>query len=136
MKKDASATLADVGLKVTPTRIAILSVFSADCKPINAEYIFNILRNKKVNLVTIYRTLNIFAKKGIVRIVNVHTESAHYELAGHHHHHLVCKDCGTIEEISICSQLLDTEALAHSKEFKSIQSHSVEFLGVCKKCKS
>jgi Fur family ferric uptake transcriptional regulator len=135
MKKDTSATLIGTGLKVTPARLAILDVFSKDCKPINAEYIFNRLHGEKVNLVTIYRTLSTFAKKGILRSVNVHAESAHYELAELHHHHLICKDCGKIEEISICNELLDKEAMSHSTKFQSIQSHSVEFFGVCKKCK-
>jgi Fur family zinc uptake transcriptional regulator len=134
MKKDISNTLRDSGLKVTPTRLAILGVFSKDCKPINAEYVFNKLRNEKVNLVTIYRTLSTFAKKGILRLVNVSAESTHYELAEHHHHHLICRDCGEIEGISVCNELLNKDAMAQSKKFQSIQSHSVEFFGFCKKC--
>ena len=134
MKKDTPATLIGKSLKVTPTRLAILDVFSKDCKPINAEYIFKKLNGEKVNLVTIYRTLSTFVEKGILRSVNMNTESAHYELAEHHHHHLICKDCGKIEEISICNELLDKEAMAHSTKFQIIQSHSVEFFGVCKRC--
>lgn len=125
-----------VGLKVTPNRLAILEVFSSDCRPINAEYIFQKLQGQNINLVTIYRTLSTFEEKGILRFVNVHTDSAHYELAEHHHHHLICKDCGVIEEISICNKLLDKDALSQSKKFNFIESHSVEFFGVCKKCEA
>jgi Fur family transcriptional regulator, peroxide stress response regulator len=134
MKKDTSTTLIDAGLKVTPTRLAILEVFSGDCKPINAEYIFNTLRSEGLNLVTIYRTLATFVEKGILRFVNLNTDSAHYELSKHHHHHLICKDCGEIESVDVCNELLDKEAIAQSKKFKSVESHSVEFFGTCEKC--
>ena len=134
MKRDISNTLIDAGLKITPTRLAILEVFTADCKPVNAEYIFNKLKNKNVNLVTIYRTLATFAEKDILQYVNLNADSAHYELAKHHHHHLICNGCGVIEEIGICSELLNKNALAQSNKFKLIEDHSVEFFGICKKC--
>lgn len=136
MKKDISTTLRKSGLKVTPTRLSVLGIFSNDCKPINAEYIFKKLLSKKINLVTIYRTLSTFREKEILRTVNINNDSVHYELAKHHHHHLICRDCGDIEDINICNKSLDTEALSQSKKFKLIQNHSVEFFGICKKCES
>ena len=98
MSKDFSTTLNEKGLKNTPIREAILNVFSTDCKPINAEYIFDKLKYKKINLVTIYRTLASLEEASILRRVDMHKGSAFYELGFDHHHHLVCTDCGTVEE--------------------------------------
>jgi Fe2+ or Zn2+ uptake regulation protein len=134
MNTDAANILKEYKLKVTPIRLAVLGVFSHDCKPVNAEYVFEKLKKDKVNLVTVYRTLTTLSQKGILNLVNISAGSAHYEMANHHHHHLVCSDCGDIEKISICSSLLNKDAISQSKKFKKIQSHSVEFFGICKKC--
>jgi Fe2+ or Zn2+ uptake regulation protein len=134
MALQATTLLREAGLKITPARIAILDMFSGGCKPINAEYIFDTLRTEGVNLVTIYRTLATYAEKGILRSVNVHADSVHYELADHHHHHLICTTCGDIEEIDMCNDSLNTEAIAHSKRFANIQQHSLEFFGMCNAC--
>ena len=50
MTKEFNHILKKVSLKVTPARLAILSVFSGDCKPVNAEYIFTKLKKKNIVL--------------------------------------------------------------------------------------
>lgn len=123
-------------LKMTPTRLAILEVFSADCKPVNAEYIFEKLKKQMINLVTIYRTLASFEKVGILKLVDLHKDSAFYELGAHHHHHIVCEKCGCVESFDDCDiKELSKKVLKNSSKFKEINQHSLEFFGVCKKCK-
>jgi len=52
-----------------------------------------------------------------------------------HHHHIVCEQCGALEDIENCNQVsLQKEILKHSKSFKVINSHSLEFFGICKNC--
>lgn len=138
MIKDFSSILKDKGFKVTQTRLDILGVFSNDCKPINAEYIYKILKNKKVNLVTIYRTLLSFEKKGILKRANLNQESIYYELVGdHHHHHIVCLKCKKVSNFDGCkedSDSLISKALKQNKDFNSISHHSFDLFGICKKC--
>ena len=135
MSKDLDHILKGAGLKVTPTRLAILSVFSSDCKPINAEYVFGQLKKKDINLVTIYRTLASLEKGNILKRVDIHKDSAHYELAEHHHHHIVCTDCGIVEGFDECDiKSLSKNVLGKSAKFKVINQHSLEFFGVCKSC--
>ena len=122
-------------LKVTPPRLAILDVFSEDCKPINAEYIFDKLKKKNINLVTIYRTLSSFEKAGILKRVDLHKDAVYYELGNHHHHHIVCTLCGAVESFDDCDiKVLSKKVLNHSTKFKKINQHSLEFFGVCKVC--
>jgi len=138
MKKDFNSSIKEKGFKVTQTRQDILGIFSSDCKPINAEYIFKILKNKGVNLVTIYRTLLSFEKAGILKRVDLHQESVYYELVGdHHHHHIVCLRCKKISNFDGCkvdSDSLISKALKQNKDFDSISHHSFDLFGICKKC--
>lgn len=138
MKKDFKSILKDKGFKITQTRLDIFNIFSNDCKPINAEYIYKILKNKKVNLVTIYRTLLSFEKAGILKRVDLHQESVYYELMeDHHHHHIICLQCKKVYNFNGCkedSDLLISKALKQNKDFNSISHHSFDLFGICKKC--
>jgi len=138
MIKDFGSILKEKGFKTTKTRLEILSVFSNDCKPINAGYIYKTLKNKKINLVTIYRTLFSFEKAGILKRANLNQESVYYELVGdHHHHHIVCLKCKKVSNFDGCKEDADSlirKALKQNKDFDSISHHSFDLFGICKKC--
>ena len=135
MKEDLSNLLKNGGFKVTPIRLAILKVFSVDCKPINAEYIHEKLKKEKVNIVTIYRTLTSFESAGVLKRVDLQKDSVYYELAGHHHHHIICTDCGLVEGFEVCDlDNLTDKVIKGSSDFNRITKHSLELFGVCKKC--
>jgi len=138
MIKNFGIFLKEKGFKVTQTRLDIFGIFSNDCKPINAEYIYKILKNKGLNLVTIYRTLLSFEKAGIIKRVSLNKESIYYELVGdHHHHHIVCLHCKKVSNFDGCkadSDSLISKALKQNKNFDSISHHSFDLFGLCKKC--
>jgi Fe2+ or Zn2+ uptake regulation protein len=138
--KDFNNILKEKGFKVTRTRLDILGIFSNDCKPINAEYIYKILKNKKINLVTVYRTLLSFEKAGILKRVDLHQESVFYELIGdHHHHHIICLQCKKVSNFNgykADSDSLISKALKQNKDFDFISHHSFDLFGLCKKCSS
>ncbi len=134
MSKDFSAMLKENGLKNTPARWAILDVFSADRRPINADHIREKLKKRDVNLVTIYRTLASFEAADIIRRLDIHKESAYYELALDHHHHIVCTECGMIEDFEGCDVENATRGILKHSTFQSINTHSLELFGVCKRC--
>ncbi len=134
MSHELPQALKRAGLKNTPARKLILDVFSSDCKPINAEFIYGKLKSKNINQVTIYRTLASLTQVGILKKVDLRKGSAYYELAGHHHH-IVCTDCGTVEGFDDCDiKSLSKNVLGKSSKFKAISQHSLEFFGVCKSC--
>jgi Fe2+ or Zn2+ uptake regulation protein len=124
------------GYKVTQGRISILEVFSKYHIPLNAESVSGYLKNKRVDVATIYRTLKSFEEKGILRRVDLRNDSVCFEMNdSHHHHHLVCKKCGDIEDVDVCEiDRLSKIALKNSLKFKLIIDHSLEFFGVCKTC--
>jgi Fur family ferric uptake transcriptional regulator len=125
--------LKDHKLKVTPARIHILELFSEHCKPMNVEDIAKKLHGADV--VTVYRTLQTFEKLKIVQQVDLRKGSVFYELTDHHHHHIVCTDCGKVEEFELCVvPEIEKSILKKSKSFKHISEHSLELFGVCKAC--
>lgn len=132
----AREILKSFGLKSTPTRLSVLDIFSKYCKPINAEYILDVLKKRSVDVVTVYRTLSAFEKKKIIHRVDLRMDSVYYEFSNyHHHHHIVCTKCGYIEKFEDCRiSELSKELLSKKSKFKTIQSHSFELFGLCNKC--
>lgn len=129
-------SLRDAKLKATPARRLILDIFSAGCQPINAEFIYHKLKTKKINQVTVYRTLSSLEQAGMIKRVNLRKDSAYYELAANHHHHVVCKGCGKIESFDTCTLTeLSKNILKHSSQFKVIVDHSLELFGYCRHCR-
>lgn len=123
------------GLKTTPARKRILELFSGDCEPINADYIYSKLKSKDINQVTVYRTLTSFEEAGIIRRVDLRRNSVFYELSEHHHHHVICMKCGMTEGFESCDiDAISKEFFKKSSQFKTIEQHSLELFGMCKSC--
>lgn len=131
--------LKEKGLKATPARLAILDIFSKSKVPLSAEKIFLDLKrnkeNKNINEATVYRTLTNFEEVGILAKVDLRKESAFFELAKEHHHHIACLKCDAVEdfESSEVEKVLGRIA-RNSSKFINIKQHSLELFGLCKAC--
>ncbi len=122
-------------LKVTLARQLILKEFLADCALIDAEFLFKRLKKDKIDQATIYRTLKTFENIGLIKKVERRQEAFCFELVGHHHHHIICNDCGLVEPITDCYlEPLITKTLNQSKSFSCVKDHNFELFGVCLKC--
>ncbi|MEO8665118.1 MAG: Fur family transcriptional regulator [Ignavibacteria bacterium] len=121
--------------RITAPRLDILGILKSNHDPLTISEIHNKLKNKKIDLATIYRTINLFAELGIVNEIDFKDEFKRYELVydRHHHHHIVCKKCKRVENVEACV-LEELEKLLNKKGYTDI-SHSLEFFGVCEKCK-
>ncbi len=99
------AELNNRGWRMTPQRQTILDVFQnlPDGRHLSAEDLHTRLHNEgeNISLATIYRTLKLMSRMGILRELELAEGHKHYELnqpAPHHHHHLICVRCNkTIE---------------------------------------
>ena len=135
MKTDTKKILNGAGLKLTPQRTSILEVFSENKKPITAQEIHTQLKKKNIDLVTIYRTVASFEKAGLVKRVDLRQEAVFYELNLDHHHHIVCTNCGTMEDFELCEmEKLSKKIVTGSKKFTFINEHNFELFGVCNAC--
>jgi len=134
MDKKYKQLLHDVGLKATPARGDILKLFDRTKKPLNVAQIKRRFQN--VDVATIYRIVDVFVSKGIVRSIHVCGSSRLFELTVlPHHHHIVCKKCGMIEDVDECylSSVIE-KIVKSSKKFENISEHTFELFGLCKKC--
>ena len=122
--------------RLTSGRIALLIFLKKLKKPLSATEIQKEM-SYTMDKVTLYRALEDFSKSKIVAKINLHNTVTYYEFVheNHHHHHIVCEQCGKLEDIENCNQTnIQKEILKYSKSFKIINSHSLEFFGVCKEC--
>jgi len=90
------------GLKATAPRLKILEIFQQGrARHMSAEDVFRELVGDKqdIGLATVYRVLTQFEQAGILLRSHFESGKAVYELnEGQHHDHLVCLDCGRVEE--------------------------------------
>jgi Fur family ferric uptake transcriptional regulator len=116
------------GLKATLPRIKILEVFQqAERRHMTAEDVFKALLadGSDIGLATVYRVLMQFEQAGLLTRSNFESGKAVYELnQGQHHDHLVCLDCGRVEE---CQR-----AVAVARGFE-LQEHSLALYANCTK---
>lgn len=94
--------LKSTGLKATLPRLKILEIFQqGGQRHMTAEDVFRILLDVRsdIGLATVYRVLTQFEQAGILSRSHFESGKAVYELnEGQHHDHLVCLDCGRVEE--------------------------------------
>lgn len=124
------------GLRATTPRLRVLSILEESTYPLSVADIGNALKRPRVDQVTIYRTLETFVQAGLVQHVELHQGRSFFELATReHHHHLVCRQCGRVEDIEGCGlEKIEQSVAKKSKEFVAISSHALEFFGDCKAC--
>lgn len=128
--------LKNVGLKATLPRLKILSLFeNSDQRHLSAEDIYRVLLNEHedIGLATVYRVLTQFEQAGL--LIRHHFESgkAVFELnQGGHHDHLVCLQCGRVEEFFDSEIEKRQEKIAKERGF-SIREHSLYLYVDCTK---
>ncbi|MBU2158727.1 transcriptional repressor [Patescibacteria group bacterium] len=121
------------GLRATKQRILLLRALIAEQHPFSVEDIRAHTKNA-LDTATIYRTLEIFKEKNLVRQVELAQGRALYEYAGNHHHHIVCTSCGTIRDLDICLPKTLHRSVREVSGFSRVNEHALEFFGVCNKC--
>ena len=124
------------GLKATLPRIKILEVFQTSrLRHMSAEDVFRVLLNEgaDVGLATVYRVLTQFEQAGILSRHHFETGKAVYELnEGEHHDHLVCLDCGFVEEFYDPEIEKRQREIALKRGFQ-LQDHALSLYAACTK---
>jgi len=128
------------GYKMTGQRQAILRIVREEKnRHLCTEEIFGEVKKKypSIGLATIYRSLRLFEKLGIVRHVLFDDGCMRFQIIDsqekHQHHHLVCEMCGAV--IDVNEDLLGSveEKLQTEMGF-AVKDHKVQFFGICKNC--
>jgi Fur family ferric uptake transcriptional regulator len=124
------------GLKATLPRIRILEVFQrTERRHMTAEDVFKALlaEGSDIGLATVYRVLMQFEQAGILTRSNFESGKAVFELnEGQHHDHLVCMDCGRVEEFFDAEIEQRQRTIAVQRGF-ALQEHSLALYARCTK---
>ncbi|MBC3809347.1 ferric iron uptake transcriptional regulator [Undibacterium seohonense] len=124
------------GLKATLPRLKILEIFqNSAVRHLTAEDVYKILltENMDVGLATVYRVLTQFEQAGLLHRNHFESGKAIFELnEGSHHDHLVCLDCGRVEEFFDDQIEKRQHAVAEERGFE-IAEHSLAIYGNCTK---
>lgn len=102
----------------------------------DAMAIFNELKAElpSLSLGTVYRNLNILMEQGLIRKVSLDGAGDRFDARTESHFHLICEECGSVEDIFLpCLSGIDREA-SKAKKFK-ITRHRVDFYGICENCR-
>ncbi len=128
--------LKTIGLKATLPRLRILELFEKSLvRHLSAEDVYKILSKDGTDtgLATVYRVLTQFEQAGLLIRHHFETGKAVFELnRGGHHDHLVCVQCGHVEEFFDPEIEKRQEKVAKDRGFK-IHAHSLHLYAECTK---
>ncbi|MCL0057850.1 transcriptional repressor [Dehalococcoidales bacterium] len=125
------------GLRVTSQRALILEIIRQGEGHLDADEVYRRARDKqpRLNLSTVYRTLRLFKKLGLVEELHFDEAHHHYEVKpAAEHHHLVCLGCGRIIEFHYPLSRYLKKNVAEAKDFDIIETE-VRMSGYCIKCR-
>jgi len=126
--------LKTIGLKATLPRLKILNLFETSAeRHLTAEDVYKILlaEGMDIGLATIYRVLTQFEQAGLLSRHHFESGKAVFELnEGGHHDHLVCLQCGHVEEFFDPEIEKRQDAIARERGF-AIHEHSLQLYAYC-----
>ncbi len=131
---DTTSRLSGLGHRMTATRRAVLDAMALSPAPFTIEELCTALPG--VGRATVFRTVKLLQEHDILCRVVLEDGGVRYQLStGGHHHHLVCSQCGSVQEFA--DARLDALILENARESQfELDGHSLELYGRCNRCQS
>jgi len=125
----------DLGLKLTPQRLAILSCLEGNTEHPSAEEIYRKVskRYPTMSFATVYNTLEALRQRGVVLELTIDPEKKRFDPNTEPHHHLICLRCKRIIDIKRTYDL--SIPRDDTQDFQILGNH-IEFYGICPKCRA
>ncbi len=137
-ERSITTTLRRHGYKLTPQRRAVIGTIASSPDHLTPAAIYEKVHQERpdIGLVTIYRTLEILARLGLICELHAGGSCRSYTIgAPEHHHHLICSSCGEVIDFSGYDLSSLEERLSRETGFE-IEDHLLEFIGLCQNCKA
>ncbi|WP_328358068.1 transcriptional repressor [Mycobacterium sp. NBC_00419] len=135
----AQTRTAGTGVRATRQRAAIIALLDSVEEFRSAQDLHDELRRRgdNIGLTTVYRTLQSLSSADLVDMVRTDTGESMYRRcsAPHHHHHLVCRHCGSTVEVSGREVEAWAAEVAQAHGFSDV-NHTIELFGTCADCLS
>ncbi len=127
-----------VGQRYTAQRESLVTALEAARTPLSTAEIVAAHTGPQSS---VYRNLSVLEHAGVVRRVITEGEFARFELTEElteHHHHLICSNCGRVEDVTIPPELESTmdrtvDRLARRSGFAKVR-HRLDLIGTCRAC--
>lgn len=132
---DYTEQLHALGFRSTPQRLAILHVLDDVRSHLTLSEILSQVQGRVpgINESTVYRTLDLLVREGLVLETHLGSGQIVYEVAHSNHHHLLCRKCGR-EEVIRGEELADLYAHFERHTGFLIDSVHMTFFGLCPDC--
>ena len=122
------------GHRVTPSRRAVIAAILQQNEHFTVD---DLLSYQGAGRATVFRTIRLLTEIGAVCRVLMEDGSLHYRVSerAKHHHHVVCSDCGRVQDLDQCVVADVMRELSGDTGFE-IQGHWLELYGKCSRCRS
>ena len=130
-----TTALRERGMRVTPQRILIHRALTELGRHATADEVLHKVSAQLPNasLPTVYAALELFEELGIARRVAAGAAAALWEPRPEHHHHLVCRSCGVVEDLDVAVAADDALAAARRRGFVPDGAELI-VSGLCRRC--
>lgn len=133
----AVSRLREGGFRITRSRRLVLDALEGAQRPLSPYALHDLLagRGDSVDTVSIYRILETLETTGLVHRVAFSGGYLPCRLEDHPgcHHHLICRECGVVQEVD-CPGMASVEREAAEESRFRIERHLIEFVGLCPAC--
>ena len=123
---------------MTRQRRAVIRVLTSSSDYLTPSAVYEKVREEHpdVGLVTVYRTLEILHRLGLICELHAGDNSRGYTIGTPvHHHHLICNKCHQVVAFARCGLEEVQRGLAEETGFR-IDDHRLEFTGLCPACQA
>ena len=133
--EEKKAKLKDKGVLVTIQRSAVLEFLHDNTGHPTAEEIYQSLRGKypALSRATIYNTLDLLKKYGLIQEITIERNKAHYDYKTESHHHFLCGHCARIYDVAKEKVLFEREELLNGHKMEAAWLY---ITGTCSECLS
>ncbi|SMP38678.1 Fur family transcriptional regulator [Anoxynatronum buryatiense] len=129
------------GYRITKTREIIIRLFLETDRHLIPEEVYEQIKGKGISLPTVYRTIDILLKMGIIKELAIHHDR-YYELylfsQKKMHIHFKCNRCGTIREYSdhqVFRDMVEQRDYIEKKYQDVIEDITIMMTGICQRCR-
>jgi Fur family peroxide stress response transcriptional regulator len=130
--EEKKALLREKGILLTIQRSAVLEFLQDNLQHPTAEEIYQSLRGMypALSRATIYNTLGLLKKHGLIQEITIERNKAHYDYKTDPHHHFLCRHCARIYDVDVEKVHLEQEWLDGHK----MDEAWLHIIGTCSAC--
>ena len=134
--KKMTTVLRRHGYKLTPQRQVVMQTIASRQDHLTPAAIYEEVHQShpSIGFVTVYRTLELLSKLGLICELHSGGSCRSYTIsAPEHHHHLICSNCGRVVDFT-GNDLSELEQRLSLETGFEIDDHLLEFTGLCRVC--